>query len=150
MKTFKHHNFGFSYLEVMIAVALCAVLGGSLFTMQNKLFMQAGKIKEELEKEFIARHLAYVYQLQVVAQLREKKKIKDIEPLVKIINGKEYTAKISVIPEKSKLHGLPALCQLKIYSDELIRGQKNDKKLIYFAYIYNPSLLLEEPKEAHA
>lgn len=150
MKYIKHHKQGFSYLEVVIAIALCAVLGGSLFTAQSKIFVQAGSIKEELETELIARHLAYVYQLQVVMQLRDKKKIEDIEPMVKMMYHKEYTATISMMPEQSKLHGLPALCSIKIYCDEMIRHNQADKKLIYFAYVYNPDLLLSDPKEAHA
>lgn len=133
---------GFTFIEIIIAIALLTIVGSSLFMMQSTIFQKLEKSHHavsnlfEIDKEMINLNLALAQALQ------EKKGIKDVK-IHKEKHNPDITIDVVIksIQESSQLHQKFSKNVFMVQSTVKKDQQQNQ----WFSFLYIPPKQEETP-----
>lgn len=142
MKRFKHHNSGFTILEMMVALTLLATLGTSIFMIQSRLFSKITKahlltqITLNIDKEL------FEFYVNIEQLLSQKKSPKDLKRTFTAQNPhREITLQLEPINPASTLYSVhnENLYWIKV----AIKSEQSVQNMKLLFYAPEPQ---EEPK----
>ena len=143
MKLFKSLNHGTSLIEVMIAIAVLAIFGTSLFTMQQYLFNRMYSVQLKLNANIRMKEQLVVLERQILEELLEYGQAeKSLNEIVKNFKAPDMTITASTQSDFFKdEEGKDDIISLKDFKDlHLIKVQAEQDEeqygsLYVFAYI---------------
>ncbi|OGB86310.1 hypothetical protein A3J41_01820 [candidate division TM6 bacterium RIFCSPHIGHO2_12_FULL_38_8] len=97
MTPLKNHNFGFSFIEIMAALALLSIFGTSLFLTQSSLFSKLLKTHTTINNLLETDKQLLKFNQQIQEALQQKKPIENIKLHFENKNP-AYTTDIAVKP----------------------------------------------------
>lgn len=147
MIPFKNLKYGFSFIEIMIALALLGIFGSSIFLVQNNIFSKIFKTHQSL---FFNQDIIYdSIQLKNKIHLAVLEK-QSVDSITIQESRKNPDRKMTI-----KLLPISSDSELKSFSKNLRIVQSsatyNDQRTIqWFNFIYIPKLTKEEEKSPKA
>lgn len=137
MMHFKNHNSGFAFIEIMVAIALLAVFGTSLFMTQGQLFANVAKTHRKVIETMLTSITSPDFLCKLVNAKKEKKSADTITVDKKI----EYPAahihlEVKKIPQKSPLFEPFKDCLQLIEQTMFL----DDKKSRIVTFLFNPPI----------
>lgn len=153
MKHFKHLNRGMSLIEVMVAIAIFAIFGSSLFVMQQYIFNRILISQTKLIASLRMQEQLGLYQVGILKELCDyehgsiekslQEKSKDFDRpdmVVKITTKSKFTTDHE--EKESPFKDLKNLHLITVQSQDLYDVEKLYGKFFMFTYIPD----IEKPK----
>lgn len=133
MKPSKSLKHGFTFVELVLAVAIIGICITALFTLQTNLLLRVAQRNDAIRRVLYAKNLLYEYIPTITPEMIGKPQIKTIEePAMKV------TLLVKPLPEKSALHQFDHTYMVSAHAAWERDGIPYDHTLTTFAFIPPP------------